>query len=245
MKFLEQIRAITLSVHKDPKKLFDEIVGYDDIKKAFFLFINSQKKINILLNGPPGCSKTLFLLAMQHFKGAYFLDASNSSGAGIFDELIDEKGDPKFLLLDEIDGLKRSDQKTLFNMFETGILKSTKIRNKKETGHVTRSRELKNLKVFATCNDTSKLSNALLSRFMVLTLKEYTEQEFLDIAAGLYPKKDPLLVEYVAKATLHILKSKDIRDFQKIADQADSAEEADMLIQLQVKYAKPKEEEEQ
>ena len=239
MKFLDQIRQLTQSFQftKDPKKLFDEIIGYPDIKKAFILFLNSKNNINVLLVGPPGCSKTLFLLALlKYYKDAFFVDGSNASGPGMFDELCASKQNTKYLLIDEIDGLKRSDQKTLLNLFETGMLVSVKVRKQAR-------RQFDNLKVFATCNHVEKLSKALLSRFFVLTLKEYSEQEFLDIAVQLYKKKDPELIRYIAKAIWHVVGSKDIRDVQKIVDHAESAEMADMLIELQLKYRVEKKDE--
>ena len=41
---------------------FDNIIGYEDIKKLFFLSFESQKPIHILLVGPPASAKTLFML---------------------------------------------------------------------------------------------------------------------------------------------------------------------------------------
>src|ERR671937_54583 len=41
------------------------------------------------------------------------------------------------------------------------------------------------LRVFATSNDISRLPAAFVSRFQRLTLKEYTQEEFIEIAIGL------------------------------------------------------------
>ena len=237
MKFLDQIRGLTQTIHltKDPSELFREIIGYEEVKKAFNLFLSSQKNINVLLDGPPGCSKTLFLLAiLKHCKDVFFVDGSNASGPGMFDELLTSKQNTKYLLIDEIDGLSKKDQKALLNLFETGMLVSVKVRKQAR-------KEFKNLKVFATCNNTEKLSNALMSRFFRLSLREYSETEFIDIAKKLYLKKDQELIEYIAKAVWHVLGSKDIRDFQKIADHSDNSTDADMLIELQLKYSKKRE----
>ena len=217
--------------------MFSDVIGYEDIKKAFRLFLQSESNTNILLAGPPGCAKTLFLLGlMKNLRDSFFVDGGNATGPGMFDQLLSKKGNTKFLLIDEIDGLKRTDQKALLNLLETGILSSTKVRRQA-------NKEFKNLKVVGTCNNSDMLSKAMRSRFFILELHEYSEQEFLEIAEKLYPKKDPILTEYIAKAVWHVLDSKDVRDFQKIADNANSAEEADLLIELKVKYQNSEEEE--
>src|SRR5919109_5573433 len=41
------------------------------------------------------------------------------------------------------------------------------------------------LRVFATCNDVSRLPVAFVSRFQRLTLKEYTKEQFIEVALGL------------------------------------------------------------
>jgi MoxR-like ATPase len=240
MKFLNQI--IGIAQRNNNKDIFHEIVGYAEVKKAFQLFEASEESSNALLDGPPGCSKTLFLLALKNkHDNAFWVDGGNASGAGMLDEMLDRKT-TTHLLIDEIDGLKTNDQKAILNLLDTGILSSVKVRNKKETGKQERRKEFKGLKVYATCNDMTRLSKALRSRFFRITLKEYSEREFIEIATKLYPKKDPELVQYVARATWKVLESKDIRDFQKIMKNSKDSEDADILISLQLKY-KAREEE--
>jgi hypothetical protein len=41
------------------------------------------------------------------------------------------------------------------------------------------------LRVFATCNDVSRLPAAFVSRFQHLTLEEYTKEQFIEVAVGL------------------------------------------------------------
>jgi ATP-dependent Lon protease len=41
------------------------------------------------------------------------------------------------------------------------------------------------LRVFATCNEFHRLPSAFLSRFQRLTLKEYTKEQFIEIALEL------------------------------------------------------------
>lgn len=228
---------LPISLSRRATKLFDEIHGYEDIKETLNLFLRSKEAINGLLTGAPATAKTLFLLSMMKYcKHSYFIDASNATGAGVLDQLFGAREDTKILLLDEIDKLKRSDQGTLLNLLETGMLISTKVRKQ-------RKKQFTNLKVFATSNEVEKLSKALQSRFFRIHLKEYTEEEFLKIAKAMYPKNEELS-EYIARAVWHQLKSKDIRDFVQIAKHAKSYEIADKLIELKMKYAEEEELEE-
>ena len=97
------------------QQVFNEIIGYDDIKLLLYKMITSKYTNSVLLTGPPASSKTIFILELlDHFKNkAYFVD-------GIIDYLFDHPG-LKFLLIDEIDKLSKKDQKVLLNVMETGI----------------------------------------------------------------------------------------------------------------------------
>lgn len=91
--------------------------------------MNSKEPINILLTGPPSSSKTVFLLEMmQQLKDSYFIDAFGVSGAGIIDHLFNYR--TKYLLIDEIDKMKKNEQAALLNVMETGILSETKSKGK-------------------------------------------------------------------------------------------------------------------
>jgi ATP-dependent Lon protease len=62
-------------------------------------------------------------------------------------------------------------------LMENNMLIETKIGK-------TRKKEIK-VSVFATCNDISRISNPLKSRFIVHELGEYTYEQFLEIARNL------------------------------------------------------------
>ena len=62
----------------------------------------SQGPNRILLIGPPGSSKTMFLILLrQHLKDSYFIDGGNTTKAGIIDYLF--KNRAPYLLIDEVD----------------------------------------------------------------------------------------------------------------------------------------------
>ena len=217
------------------EKFFSNVVGYSDIKKLLLKSVVSKEPVSILLTGLPSSSKTLFLLEMlEGLDDTYFIDAVGASGAGMVDHLFNSS--IKYLLIDEIDKMKKNDQATLLNVMETGILSETKLNAK------TRQKKMK-LWIFATSNDVERLSEPLRSRFMELHLDEYTYEEFIEIVRRLLNKRyhlDANLSEKIGYAVWNQMKSKDIRDAINIAKLTKSATDIDWLVDVQLKYGSKK-----
>lgn len=223
-------------VHEDlnkEEKFFSNVVGYPEIKRLLLRSIVSKEPVNILLTGPPSSSKTLFLLEMlEGLDDTYFIDAVGASGAGMTEHLF--SNNTKYLLIDEIDKMKKNDQAALLNVMETGILSETKLKGK------TRQKRIK-LWIFATSNDIERLSRPLRSRFMELHLEEYTYEEFIEIVRRLLKKRyhlDVNLSEKIGYAVWNRMKSKDIRDAINIAKLTKSTTDVDWLVDVQMKYGK-------
>lgn len=217
------------------EKFFLNVVGYSEIKRLLLRSIVSKEPVSILLTGPPSSSKTVFLLEMSEgLDDTYFIDAVGASGAGMTEYLF--SNNTKYLLIDEIDKMKKNDQATLLNVMETGILSETKLKGK------TRQKRMK-LWIFATSNDVERLSGPLRSRFMELHLEEYTYEEFIEIVRRLFKKRyhlDANLSEKIANAVWNQIKSKDIRDAINIAKLTKSSMDVDWLVDVQMKYGKKK-----
>ena len=223
-------------VHDDlnkEEKFFSNVVGYPEIKRLLLRSIVSKEPVNILLTGPPSSSKTLFLLEMlEGLADTYFIDAVGASGAGMTEHLF--SNNTKYLLIDEIDKMKKNDQAALLNVMETGILSETKLKGK------TRQKKAK-LWIFATSNYVERLSGPLRSRFMELHLEEYTYEEFTEIVRRLFKKKYHMseeLSEKIAYAVWNTMRSKDIRDAINIAKLTKSTTDVDWLVDVQMKYGK-------
>jgi Holliday junction DNA helicase RuvB len=213
------------------EKFFANVVGYPEIKKLLLKSSVAREPVNILLTGPPSSSKTVFILDMlQGLDNTYFVDAVGASGAGMADHLFNSN--TKYLLIDEIDKMKKNDQATLLNVMETGILSETKLKGK------TRQKKMK-LWVFATSNDSERLSSPLRSRFMELHLDEYTYEEFTEIVKRLAKKRyklDVLIAEKIAYAVWNRMHSRDIRDAMNIAKLTRTSTDVDWLVDVQLKY---------
>jgi Holliday junction resolvasome RuvABC ATP-dependent DNA helicase subunit len=157
------------------RQIFDSILGYDGIKRTFSRSLTSKEPIHILLVGPSGQAKTLFLKCLLETFGekkAFFTVGGNASKSGLIDILFEMQ--PKYLLVDEIEHLKPEYQTTLLSLMETGILTQTMHKR-------IRQAHLKTW-VFATSNGTKKLSEPLLSRFRVMYLNKYEFSQFYEIA---------------------------------------------------------------
>lgn len=215
------------------ERFFSSVVGYRDLKKLLIKSFLSKEPIHILLTGPPSTSKTVFLLDMlKGLDDAYFVDATAASGPGIIDHLFESK--TKYLLVDEIDKLKKIDLAVLLNVMETGIASETKSKGK------TRQKKIK-LWIYATSNNVEKLSSPLRSRFMELHLEEYTFEEFQEIARNIlkarYKLDDNVSVKII-DSVWNKMRSRDMRDVVNLAKLIPNCTEIDWLVKVQMKYGK-------
>ncbi|HEY9398364.1 MAG TPA: hypothetical protein VIP29_00545 [Nitrososphaeraceae archaeon] len=210
--------------------LFDNIIGYDDIKKLFYLSFDSQRPIHILLVGPPASAKTLFMLGCMKLERSYFTLGTHSTKSGMVDYLFEKR--PRYLIIDEIEHMSIRDQTVLLSLMETGIIAETK--------HLkTRNTQLKTW-VFATTNETTHMLTPLLSRFMVLHFKQYKFENFLDISIHMLGQesisKD--IAKEVSTQVWHKMRSKDIRDCIKIAHLAKTNDDVNWIVETLLRYNK-------
>src|SRR5690349_20871616 len=196
-------------VAEDNSQLFENIVGYDEIKKIFYYVLNSSLPVHILLVGPPGSAKTLFLMECMRLPRSYFTIGSHSTKAGMLDYLFNNR--PKNLIVDEIEYMAVKDQAALLSLMETGILSETKFEKTRQS--------VMRTWVFASCNDEKKLLTPLLSRFFVLYFKKYDYKSFEKISTHILKRECGLekeLSTLIANSVWNKLKSRDIRDCIKI-----------------------------
>ncbi len=215
------------------KVLFNEVYGYDDLKRLLSRMLASKESVSSVLIGPPASGKTMFLLAIQQSmkKDVFFIDATNASGAGIVDKLFSQPN-TKIILIDEIEKMTKRDQNMLLNLLETGILTSTKV---KKTAEI----EFKGIKLFATSNDIDRLTKPLRSRLIELHLPEYYEMEFTDIVIRLTHSRYKLNEEIskeIAKVVWHEMGTKDIRDALQLSKLVTNIEDVKIMAATIMKY---------
>jgi replication-associated recombination protein RarA len=210
--------------------IFQDIEGYNDIKKLMMRCIVSPEPTHVILDGPPASGKTMFLLSMQKgLDNAYFVDCTNATGSGMVDYLFSH--DIKYLLLDEVEKIPKRDQNVLLNLMETGALTSTKVRKTYE--------KRMNISIFATTNDIDSLSKPLRSRFLEFSLPEYTFEEFDRLSVRLLGQRygrSPDLSHKVADVVWNTIRSRDCRDILQVGKLSRSIFDADFVATTLRKY---------
>jgi Holliday junction DNA helicase RuvB len=204
---------------------FEEIVSHDDIKQIFVKAMDSKRPVHLLLVGSPGSAKSMFLTEiMRHNKTSYFVVGSNTTKAGLVNQLFERR--PKFLLIDELEKMNNTDQTSLLHLMEAGIISETKINKTRQT-------ELTSW-VFATANSCKKIIEPLLSRFLVLEIPEYTFDEFREIAVSRLAKEnvDKYIASVIAENVWNELESRDIRDVVKVARLTKTVEDIPFMIRM-------------
>ena len=84
------------------------------------------------------------------------------------------------MCVDELDKMPRQFQEKLLNFMESGHIKVDQVRRQYDL-------RIKGAKVFAACNEITRLSRPL-SRFRCLHLPPYTKEQFLEVSVKVLPK---------------------------------------------------------
>jgi Sigma-54 interaction domain len=229
-------RKLKGKTHATEEDFFSEIVGYVDIKKLIMKCIQSDA-MHVILDGPPASAKSMFLMEMEkNLNNTYFVDCTNATGPGMVEYLF--KNDVKYLLLDEVEKMSKTDQNVLLNVLETGILISTKVRE-------TDSKKM-NISVYATTNDIDAISKPFRSRFMEFSLPSYTYEEFCDIAVNLLAKRynsDKELSLKVTDTIWNKIGSKDVRNLLQVGKLSKTVDDVEFVAATLKKYMRRNDEE--
>jgi Holliday junction DNA helicase RuvB len=217
---------------KNKHNLFDEIVGFGDVKDLFKMAIQAERPVHLLLCGPPSSGKSLFMSALNRLERSYYTVGSSSTKSGIFDYLFEYR--PRYFIIDELEKMNKKDQGSLLNLMESGILTELKHTQQRTT-------QLKTW-VFASCNSTDKLLPPLLTRFRDIHFRPYTEEEFVGIVVNILDREEGVdrdIALLIADGVFNRLESSNIRECVRIARLArnDSAQ-VNRIIDTFAKYGK-------
>jgi MoxR-like ATPase len=204
---------------------FKNIYGYDDIKDIIKRSLESEDSYNLLFVGPPTSAKTLFLLGIIEYKKGVYFDGSNTTNR-ILDVL--EAKRPKIICIDELDKMPKQFQDKLLNFMESGHIKVDQMRKQYDF-------TIKGAKVFAACNEITRLSRPLQSRFRRLYLPSYTEEQFLEVSIKVLPKLK--IADVIGTAVWD--QGGDIRDvisIGKLVRKNDGPEEVEQILSTMMKY---------
>jgi MoxR-like ATPase len=217
-------------IRNTKQSLFDDIVGFEDVKSLYEMAIKAERPVHLLLCGPPASAKSLFMRSLTKLERSYYAVGSSSTKSGIFDYLFEYR--PRYFIIDELEKMNRKDQASLLNLMESGILSELKHNQQRTT-------QLKTW-VFASCNSTDKLLPPLLTRFTIFHFKPYTEEEFVEIVVNILDREEGVdrdVALLIADGVYNRLKSSNIRECVRIARLAknDSAQ-VNRIIDTFAKY---------
>ena len=166
----------------DVKSAMDLVVGFEDIKDAIAKAVESRRRTNFLLEGPPACAKSIMLEGVRSaVPGAYIAFGSRTSASGLSEALFEHQ--PQVLLLDEADKMHSDVYSVLLGLMESGEILETKSRK-------TRGIKL-NTMLIAACNSTAKMPPEFLSRFALhVFFPAYSREEFLAVCQGFLSKAE-------------------------------------------------------
>jgi Holliday junction DNA helicase RuvB len=202
------------------KPLFESIIGYEEQKEILKRVLESDKPIHVLLLGSPATAKTLFLLELTKIPNSIYL-TPYITYSGLFSYLDLE---PTLILIDQLDNLKYPDvYRLLIDICEYGIATKTSYNEKI-------AKTIKT-KIIATANSIKRIPQALLSRFLILQFKRYSEEEFINISKQLL--KDYPLSEDVKDYIIEKCKnSLDVRNVLKLANIVKTKEDVDKFMKF-------------
>jgi DNA replicative helicase MCM subunit Mcm2 (Cdc46/Mcm family) len=111
--------------------LFDNVVGFEDVKALFEMAIRAERAVHLLLCGPLSSGKIFFMSSFIRFERSYYAVGSSSTKSGIFDYLFEQR--PRYFIVDELEKMNKKDQTSLVNLMESGILSEFKHNQKRTT----------------------------------------------------------------------------------------------------------------
>ena len=225
-------REFTKIPAADVMTAMDLVVGFEDIKDAIARAVESRRRINFLLEGPPACAKSIMLEGVRSaVPDAYIAFGSRTSASGLSEALFEYQ--PSILLLDEADKMHNDVYSVLLGLMESGEILETKSRK-------TRGIKLDTM-LIAACNSTAKMPPEFLSRFALhVRFPAYSREEFIEVCQGFLTRAERCPEDMAALIGRYVY-DYGIGDVRKARGvwqlmTEPTAEEVHRVIQLMLKY---------
>lgn len=190
--------------------MFNDIIGYDDIKELLRESLQLDKPLHVLLHGPPSLAKSMFLWDIEQTYGEQTMPllGSATSHAGLWD-LIAEKR-PRIILVDEIEKMSLADMAGLLSLMQTGRIIRAKVGRKLDV-QVTAW-------VIAAANRIYRMPAELLSRFSRKELGEYKSSEYQQVVKNVLVAHENTSEDDAAEIAIRLLgRTHDVRDAVRVA----------------------------
>ena len=203
LEYVSRERKVEYS-EKEIRELLSDIVDQEHAKEAIIDALLSSEPVHVLLAGSPATGKTLFLLYLSTLPGSYLAIGSRLTKAGL-DEILC-KYNPRILLIDELDKMDTRDMHFLNSILEYGVIS--------RTIHGKTARYTVKVRCVATANRIDIIPETLKSRFIIVRMKEYSMEEFVELARRI-GCREGYSPEYTAKIAEECWRN-NIRDIRKV-----------------------------
>lgn len=210
--------------------LFDDIVGFDDIKEALKKSITEDLGVHWILVGPPGSARSAIILDIEDkVDGAMFISGTDMSKQGIQHYIRTHL--PKYLLIDELDKCGPATLHPLLNLCEHGRITST-------TKYDPFDIKVDTV-VFGTANNLDDFGEYFLDRFNILHFPPYTHEEFINVCKKILPRREKIgirVAKYIGEKVWNDLESKSIRQAIRLARFCKTKYDVEWMVDLLKKY---------
>lgn len=210
-----------------PEDIFHGVVGHGGAK-AIVRSALRHGDINILLEGPPGSGKSVFLEAIEEYApGSSYHDAAGYTDSELRDAIAK---DPGFLLLDEFDAMKTDAYDALSLPMEHGRVTKD---NKRDSYDIEIDTQF-----FAACNGTDSIPSHIVDRFRVVEFQRYTDEEFLEVCRRMLPdtvnwvsgRNEAEAITKTIHEVTHTKQIREVRDVAQLAGTIDRVEPIAMAL---------------
>jgi len=224
--------GVTTEVVGVSDDLLKDVVSLENVKELVIQVLRSDKPVHLLMVGPPASAKSMILEILSKHFGVPIILAGTSTRAGIRDFI--EENRPTIMLIDELDKVA--------NPIELSVLLSWMESQKITITMHSRRVEVRCpsvCKVIAACNDPRRLPPELLSRFVVIKIPQYSEDQVREICVNVLTNREGIREEVakaIAESVVNKLRSRDPRDCVKIARLGPkTVDDVERIVKLLVK----------
>jgi MoxR-like ATPase len=153
--------------------------------------------VHVLLSGPYGCAKSLFLEELERLPGAVPCSGATTTRAGIVDAVLRDST-IRYLLMDEGDRCGGEDLAALNRLMAQQRM------DRLQYGR--RDNERREVWVFMTANEPRRIPRATYDRFVHVEFAPYDTEEFRRVALRVLVQRegcDPELAAEIAQTVTH------------------------------------------
>jgi Holliday junction DNA helicase RuvB len=209
------------------EEMFKDIVGLEKVKKTIIKVLKATKPVHLLIVGPSASSKSMILEIISRYYEVPIILAGTSTRAGLRDFIAENK--PRLMIIDELDKIQNPlDLSVLLTWMESQKLTVTMATKRMYI------RCPSVCKVIAAANRIDRIPQELLSRFTIVKIRQYTEEETKEICINILMNREGLekdLAEAIAEAVVKELGSRDPRDCVKIGRLVEKKEDIKEVIE--------------